>query len=575
MVGSSFRALLEQLREAHTFEDAASAWLRVILNEAAERCPAGVTPLRAMVHLRPQGSYQNLVVMEHGEPAGGQGASPDLVPSTSAWRELTVEAVPLVIDVTLGQGRRAGAPPGVTIPNLRLSKSRTLVQLRSRLTGLLLVLPLKRAGGRLLGAASLELHLDAAAPGDAIIDPIVEALQEKADLLALALPSLPARQEGRREPDALLPVIGARMTRLVRLMEIFAQQDEILLLSGPTGVGKSQLAVWCHAHSAIAAGPFETVVLSTLPEEMQLPSLFGWRRGAFTGAVRDTQGAVERAAGGTLFIDEIDKLSPKAQSGLLHLLESHTYSPIGHSGVAAEAQVRFIIGTNVDLEDAVADGRFLEDLYFRINVLPLRIPALSERVDEIPQWIEFMLRRRHEKAGIGGEVTCSAAATQLLVQQSWPGNLRQLHNVVRRAYAIALADDLGVEARIAVQRRHVERALSLGKPTSEEPPSPLVGDTLPTLEAAALQLLEEARRRVGWGGQLDLSVAELFPSLVLYLAYRESGDMKRAYEWVGRGSVVKSRSHFKDFRRRVGRVQELYEALGVPIDDALRQALEV
>src|SRR5262249_2358515 len=158
--------------------------------------------------------------------------------------------------------------------------------------------------------------------------------------------------------------------------------------------GKSRLARWCHAQSPRSSRPFETVRLLSVPEELQMAELMGWRRGAFTGAVRDTPGALARAAKGTLFIDAIDKPRPKAPAGVLGLRETRRYRPLGDNAGEQRADVRFIVSTNVDLHAAVRAGRFREDLYYRINVLPVRLPSLEERLDELPAWVEYMLLRR-------------------------------------------------------------------------------------------------------------------------------------------------------------------------------------
>lgn len=562
----NLHALTEVLRDSRHFEPGARAALEVILT-VAERSLSGVRVLRGMVHLRPGGAYQGLVVVERGN----SGPTPDLVPSASAWQALSADPRPMVVDVSRARARTLG---GEMKPDARrlfsLRTTQTIARLRSRMTTLLLVLPLRGTGAALLGTLSIELNTDETSLTSEAVDAAAHHLQGLSDVLALALPLLPVHTTATPLRDPLMPVIGEKMSRVIRLLAVFAQQDETLLLSGATGVGKSQLAVWCHGKSAVRSGPFEAVVLSTLPEEMQLPSLFGWKRGAFTGAVRDSPGAVARADGGTLFIDEIDKLSARAQAGLLQLLESHQYRPVGDPGPIKTAQVRFVIGTNSDLAVAVEEGRFLEDLFFRINVLPVEIPMLSERTDEIPDWVTFMLKRRHKKSGQVGIAVASPEASALLAEQPWPGNLRQLNNAVRRAYAVVLAD--ATSSTMTIQRRHVAQALSMDLARRKRSGGTVEG-MLPNLEAAGKALLIEVKRRVGSEQEQVFLLSDTFSALVLHLALQETGDLKAAYSLLGRGGLVASRSHHKDFRRRMARLKELFESLSLPIDDALARSM--
>lgn len=233
------------------------------------------------------------------------------------------------------------------------SGSDSMHRLTSRDVTHLLAVPIRSLRGAVDGMATVEAECPTAVGQDFLFPALAETMQILADLASPYLASLPLRPAAAGPRDDLLPVTGSIMAGLVEMLRVFAQQEETLLLGGPTGAGKSRLARWCHARSPRRDRPFEVVDLVTIPEELQMAELCGWRKGAFTGAVRDTPGAVARAAKGTLFIDEIDKLSLKAQAGLLHLLESRTYRALGDTGRDQSADVRFIIGSNADLFELV------------------------------------------------------------------------------------------------------------------------------------------------------------------------------------------------------------------------------
>ncbi|WNG54702.1 AAA domain-containing protein [Archangium gephyra] len=274
-----------------------------------------------------------------------------------------------------------------------------------------------------------------------------------------AAPSFaPFPRGGLSETDEFLPVMGAAMGEWLPMLRVFAQQDETLLICGEPGTGKSRLARWFHAHSRRDEA-FEVLELFSVPEELQMAELVGWKKGAFTGAVGSNVGSVARAEGGTLFIDEIDKLSLRAQAGLLHLLEERGYRALGEDTGKKRANVRFIIGTNANLLGAVRAGHFREDLYYRINVLPFRLPPLDERRDEIRPWARFMVERCKRGHGTFERVRLTAGAEQLLSSQPWPGNLRQLDNIVRRAFSLALVE-AGDSGEVVIEEGSVARALA-------------------------------------------------------------------------------------------------------------------
>ena len=289
----------------------------------------------------------------------------------------------------------------------------------------------------------------------------------------------------------------------------------------------------------------------------QLGELFGWRKGAFTNALRDNPGALGRSEGGTLFIDEIDKLSLRAQAALLHVLESRTFRPLGDVGAEHTANVRFLVGTNAQLQAAVRAQRFREDLYYRINVLPVRLPPLRERPDEIPLWARFQLQRRHREQVGGGVVALHPAAERRLTAYDWPGNLRQLDNIVRRAYALAVMRQGGVPPReLEVGEAEIAKALAYEDAGAERP-------LLESLERAAAAFVREAERAVAEGrSPLDLDVADAFRGFVVGVALEKTGSRDEAFRLLGREALVKSRNHHKVLRRELERVNALCAVLG-------------
>jgi len=552
------------LPAAQWFDQAAEAALGGMLSAIAEAL-AELHPegrgrvLRAMIHLRPNDSYRRVWVVEQdASPARAAAIEGAYVPSATAWRLVTEHGTGLSIDVQLGTLRPwlpggakeiadAAAPGG-------FDSAETRDRLRERDATHVHVVPLRLPGGVLVGMVSFEARCPSAFAE--VLFPACHArLQLLSDLAAPYLAELPARSSPEPRLDDLLPVIGRSTAELVDLLRVFAQQDETLVIAGPTGVGKSRLARWCHAQSRRNARAFETLDLLSVPEELQMAELFGWRRGAFTGAVKDTAGAIARADGGTLFVDEIDKLSRNAQAGLLRVLEERLYRPLGDAAGDRRANVRFIIGTNQNLLESVRLGRFREDLYYRINVLPVRVPALAERCDEIPQWVSYMLARRHREGDGQGEAQIAADAVLLFTAAPWPGNLRQLDNIVRRAYAMALVESRGKSGALVLERRHAERALAY---ESDAGALPLVEH----LRRAARAFVIEAERLRGSGAPLSLDLADAFRGLILHAAVEKLGSSEDAFRLLGQEGLVKGRNHHKVLRRELEKVAELCRAVG-------------
>ena len=223
---------------------------------------------------------------------------------------------------------------------------------------------------------------------------------------------------------------SARMREVFEQLYQVAGTDATVLLLGESGTGKSLLARALHHQSRRRGGPLCEVHCAALPESLLESELFGHERGAFTGAVEQRIGHVERADKGTLFLDEIGELPASIQVKLLRFLQDRQFFRVGSTQVRS-VDVRFVCATNRDLAAAVRERSLREDFYYRINVFPIHVPSLRERVDDIPQLALSLLRREHPSAGI------DAATLDLLQRYPWPGNVRELENVLARAAILA------------------------------------------------------------------------------------------------------------------------------------------
>jgi DNA-binding NtrC family response regulator len=217
-----------------------------------------------------------------------------------------------------------------------------------------------------------------------------------------------------------------------------------VILFGETGTGKEVVARRIHAASARAARPFIAVDVAAIDEALFTASMFGHERGAFTGAVSDRIGWFEAADGATLFLDEIGDLSPVCQRKLLRALQDNEFSRVGSSSTR-RVDIRILAATHRDLRAMVADGSFREDLYYRLNVLPIRVPALRDRKDDLPLLVESFSRQASQRFGVPLR-EWSDEAFAVLLAHNWPGNVRELKQVVERTVAMSSSPILRAEA---------------------------------------------------------------------------------------------------------------------------------
>lgn len=250
------------------------------------------------------------------------------------------------------------------------------------------------------------------------------------------------RRGGQAEPYG-----EALVGRCPAMLEVFksvgrvARSDVSVLITGESGTGKELVARAVHAASARGAGPFITVNAAAIPRELLESELFGHEKGAFTGAVATHPGRFRQAEGGTLFLDEIGDMPVELQAKLLRVLQSGEVTSVGgkHS---EKVDVRIIAATHRDLDAAVAAGDFREDLLYRLRVVPLSLPSLRERPEDIPVLAQHFLNRYDEEFGEGGHAL-APEAVQALARHGWPGNVRELENAVKRALVMAGGRVLG------------------------------------------------------------------------------------------------------------------------------------
>jgi transcriptional regulator with PAS, ATPase and Fis domain len=239
------------------------------------------------------------------------------------------------------------------------------------------------------------------------------------------------------------------MLDVLETVKKVAPTNATVMVYGESGTGKELVARALHALSPRAAKPFISISAGALPETLLESELFGYEKGAFTGAVTAKPGRFEMANGGTLFLDEIGDISTAVQVKLLRVLQERTFERLGGTR-SIEVDVRVVSATNRDLQQLIADGTFREDLYYRLNVVPLTIPPLRKRTADIPLLVAHFL----EKFG-AGERTISPAAMEALITYQWPGNVRELENTIERVVILSHGgtiefEDLPAEVRSGV-----------------------------------------------------------------------------------------------------------------------------
>jgi len=269
-------------------------------------------------------------------------------------------------------------------------------------------------------------------------------------------------------------IIGTsgRMREVFEMIERVAKSNATILIRGESGTGKEMVASALHYNSLRADKPFIKVNLASLPETLVESELFGHERGAFTGAMQRKQGRFELAQGGTIFLDEIGDLSLNVQLKLLRVIQEREFTRVGGTATL-KADIRLLAATHRDLEQSMSQGIFREDLYYRLNVFPIYLPPLRERMADIPALSEYFLNKYAEEHAKPVK-RLSAPALDLLMQYPWPGNVRELENIIERAVLVCDEDTIlsvhlpptlqrqepgGDHRGLSAQVEHLEREL--------------------------------------------------------------------------------------------------------------------
>jgi DNA-binding NtrC family response regulator len=332
----------------------------------------------------------------------------------------------------------------------------------------------------------------------------VRALIEK----ALRGAAVNKEVQGLRKRENLTGIVGrsAAMQEVFKQVAAVASSEANVLLVGESGTGKELVARAVHHNGARAEGPFEAINCGSIPETLLESELYGHEKGAFTGAVRRKPGKFEVATGGTVFLDEIGEMALASQVKLLRFLEERAFQRVGGTEAVA-VDVRIVAATNLNLEERVREGRFREDLYFRLNVVKIVIPPLRDRRDDIPLLVAFYLDQARG-AGVTDE------AMELLKAHTWPGNVRELRNAIERGVVLAHGG--------AVRPEHLPEAVVSPKP---------VGET--DVEARVRELVERMTREGAPGNLYRQVEARWEKALLRRVLEITSGNQVKASELLG------------------------------------------
>jgi two-component system response regulator PilR (NtrC family) len=281
------------------------------------------------------------------------------------------------------------------------------------------------------------------------------------------------KNEPVEEPDDFFPGIIGQSPEMVKIFDLIrriAPTPANVLITGESGTGKELVAQAIHRHSRVADNPFVPITCSAIPESLLESELFGHVKGAFTGAIANKAGLFQQADTGTAFLDEIGELTPIIQTKLLRVLQEREFMPVG-STTTRQVNVRIIAATNKNLEEEIMEGRFREDLYYRLAVVPIRVPPLRERKGDVPLLVDHFLKKYSRL--LGKEVqTISSYGLQVLMEYDFPGNVRELENIIERGVALESSNIILPESLILSRKKDnnapVREALFVAAEDEEE-----------------------------------------------------------------------------------------------------------
>jgi DNA-binding NtrC family response regulator len=306
-----------------------------------------------------------------------------------------------------------------------------------------------------------------------------------------------------------------KMQDLFELVESVAASEANILIQGENGTGKELIANAIHYNSKRLKGPFIKINCAAIPKDLIESELFGYKKGAFTGATVDKEGLLEMAEGGSLLLDEIGEMPSYLQTKLLRVLQEREYRPIGSDRIV-HVDFRLICATNIDLDAGLREGKLREDLYFRINTITLRVPPLRERTEDIPLLCDYFLdrfRQRYQK----NVKTIAPAAYHLLIRNRWPGNVRELENALERGVLVAKGSEIAVS----------DLPESIREETS--PSQEFVIPPHRTLAEIERMAILQTLQRTNWNKQEAAQILGLYrPTLYSKMKKHDIKDMKAA-----------------------------------------------